>query len=369
MNAAVYCNVDYTPLADFCRCVEKVVDKSGWVYIRLIDKKVRFHFYNSTSFVEHQQDVDANGSMMVGVDAVKFVSVFKNLYDEKIKFHLDGKKLKINQHNIKVKLAIFDYHDFDSPDPGLVINDHIKDWIVDSVCKCYFSSSLSTIADGILIDFGEYLRVCKMSHSLIRILTYDKPFQGNNSRFVISMDMMRLMNQFKTSVSSVSISNNKFGIVLNNNVNVSMPLMADTYPQNYISSLKLKDDFYIMNKQEYDKYEFDKEAITNAINMVSSVMSDDNVFVNFACVGHSEENNLPVWKIYGGSAGCEAEESVLCTEPGVVKSVSFGINKKDSYNIMKKCQNNVVIYNNGNEPLVISDLDGLDITLLLKIMV
>ena len=164
--------LDCKPIVDFCKGVDKVIGKDGWIYISLIGGVVRLHFYNSTSFIDYSTSVDSSDSLMIGVDAKKFSSVFKNLYEDKAQFKLAGSKFIINQHNIKVKLSVLDYHDFDSPKPDWILESDTKDWIVDSVSKCNFLSSSKVLADGVLIDFGKYLRVCKMTYSIIRILTH-----------------------------------------------------------------------------------------------------------------------------------------------------------------------------------------------------
>lgn len=369
-NGDKLCIVNTQVISDFCKCVDKMSSSSDkFIFVSFDHEVLGMYAYSSTFIVVMNTRATGEGKLFVGVNLHKFVQSFKILGGGDTTLRMKNNDLVIDNNNTVVKLGTAEYHDLSSSFSKF---DHIsgecKDWMIDNIIKCDIQSKFKDEIGGIVIDNRDILRVSKISNTFIRIISYDGVGPDKKFRVVIPHTIVKLMSTFRDIIDEVIISNDKIGIKMSNGITVMTPLLYDKYPENYITSLGLRNELSLIDEGKYDRYLFSKSDLQGAINTVSSVIGDDESFVIMECIGVDKVNKFPAWNVMGKSSSkCSVKETIVCSDNGQALSISFGFNKKDSSSLMKVYdEDKVILYSGEGNHLVISNMNGLDISILVK---
>jgi len=363
-----HCDVDSKPIMDLCTCFDQIAMKDSVIHFKYEDGWLVVYGSNYIGLVSLGLEVEGTGSFSFGVGASKLIATFKKLYEGRIRISVTKTKAKLAIGNISISLGIQEYVDFPVVPEMETLDGPVKDWLVESVAKCNFSTTrVGEAVQGVLIDSEEFLRVCKINTSSIRLITY--PEQGlGDFRIYVPIESSKIFAKFKKDIKCVRYRSDKFGIELSSGVFVCFSNLEDTYPDDYISALGLFKGLSVIAPEMYQRYAFKTDDLVNALDLANSVLGEDSPFVTLKIVGSEPSSRFPVWDLGGKSYDtCSVSEKVVCVEEGVSDPVSFSVNRKDCANILKTYGDRVIIFNEGSRPLVCSNVEGLDVTLLLKV--
>ena len=363
-----HCDVDSKPIIDFCSCVDQVALKDGVVYFKYADGSLYIHGVNYAALVVLDLEVEGTGSFEFGVAAPRLIATFKKLYSGSVRIFVTKTKVKLEAGNVSVSLGIVEYVECPVLPDMKPITGPVKDWMVESMVKCNFAATrVGDAVQGVLVDSGEFLRVCKMNVSSIRLITY--PAQTLEAfRIYVPLESSKVFSKFKDSVQTIHYMPSKFGIELESGVFVCLNTLEDTYPPDYVTALGMFNGLNVIADGVYGRYAFKTEDLNNALDLANSVLGDDSPFVTLKLIGSEPSSGFPVWDIGGKSYDtCSVSEKLVCIEAGVADKVSFSVNRKDAASILKTYGEQVIIFNEGVRPLVCSTIEGLDVTMLLKV--
>jgi len=358
--------MDQESILDFCRCVEKADKDIRNIFMYISDKIFYLHVQSSyvTCVLSHPVACDEEFNLGIPFDI--FYTSFKKLYDEVI-FNVSENKLFLEKDNINIEIPICDYEPLSWVEPDKFLSTADKKFIVDSSSKCNYFTSVKSGYDGLLIDNNEFLRVCKINSSSIKIFTSisDSDYKY---RFALGKETVGLLSLMKNNINTIAFNSNSVYLYMKGDIIVRLSLIYDSYPEEYLSVLGLKNEEFVVNTDIYNNYKFNCEDLLNAVETVSSVLGEDGLFVNLRCVGVSDD--IPIWSVEGSSLnGRFAREIISCTEKGVVDNEAIIINKKDCLNIIKTYKGEVILHNLDEKPLVISNQERDDVSLLVKVSV
>jgi len=362
---------DHNVLFEFSRCVEKFIPKCGNITIAYHKGSIIFFANLDSAFVVHVLDssIYNNADFSITVDSSKFNSVIKNFYDGKVNIKIAEKEVVLEEGNISSKLptkvySIPDYlelHNFSKFDSNTT------SWICDSVNRCVSSISVYPRFNGVLVDdSGGFCRICRFNSSAIRIISGDKI--GLNRRMVVPNLMATFISDMKNVIDQILYNESKIGVFTKAGTLVYVSLIYDEFPNKYLDGLGLLDLLTPIESSKYYVYKFEPSVFSNVIKTISSIIGSEEPFLRWQLIGTESGTNNPVWKFYSKSlSGYETSEVLTSIYNGNCEpSIEFATNRQISGTIINSFGNEVYIYNNSDLPLVISNSEGKDVSILLK---
>ena len=363
MSRNDYAEVECAPLVDFAVCLDAANVKNYMVYVYA--ENGRLYLFSQMHCVTAicDQTRKGKGRFQCGINGEKFVSAFKKLYDGEVRFKFTGKSLIITKDNIRLSFNIAEFIDFPILESGSVLPN--KEWFIDAVGKCDFKAADDKMR-GLLLDVNNsIMRVCKFKASMIKILSESAP-NSPSTRIVISDEAIKVIKKFKGSVKQVLVGERSIALSLESGVYVYLPLIVDSLPEDYISTLQLEPNLEVVRRSRYYNYQFDKSDLIRAIELVSDVLGDEGAFIKLACIG-LDESSYPIWELSGTTlSGVAASEKILCTKIGAHVEGVFSVNRKDFLNNLKKSDAAIHMLHKDNMPLILLSDSGLDVTMLVK---
>lgn len=358
-------------LNEICKCLTLVSDKTAKLGFSYNNKILYMFAVDYQSAVEYLNQIDEQPvDFDFGVDLGKFLSICKKLYNDNVCFTVKTNKLIIQQGNMIVNLPITEPLDHPIESDGWKISiDHDRlPWIVDGITRCNASVVDSTRFKGIMVDIcPQKIKIGKFSGGTVTIVKGDFGIPECNERFVISPDLVNVLQSFKDRIESMAFSNNLIRINLKNGVIIKFSLLNDDFPKDYIKTLELVDENKLIDESGYEKYVFDRDELYAALDVVLVVAESKKTFVDLETMGFEEKTGLMVWKASCRSSdGCLVEEKFKCSEICSDHEAKFGISGPDLINFLRVSDEVINLYNNDNKPIVVSDSIEQNVTLLIK---
>lgn len=366
---------DFEVLEDFFRSVDLAVHDKDIIYISVDSGELSMYsedkYDGMSAGVFVSMKVPVTGTcedFSFGINAGMAVSFFKKLYAGpmtiKLKKNKKGESVEFKKDNIKATFAIVAKKRRISIPNFTKINGATCDWVVSGVGDC-----LAAIAEtskkaacntfsGILLDTkGPITRICKFTQVSFFIKSGNAIFISDN-RTILPDNLAKLCKSFNKTVRSILLSPNLAGIELENGTIVAMPAPHDTYPSEYSSHLSLPG-----GALTEDSYVFDPDAVFAAVELVSSALGDTESWITFKIIGQS--GNELVWEISGKShKGVEVSEKVTSSQGPIIEGMQ--LNKERLMKSLKIFKDKLYVYNLSPSVLLLTDEEGLRLSMLVK---
>ena len=311
-------HLDFKHVDEFCKVAVRATPESKFVFIHYEKGNVSIFAEDYSGSVNMTQPVEGNSvEFSAGFDFNTFISVFKKFYDGEVKFTFQKSRVHVKLDNIKATLPVV------SPKrrPNNVkvfamVSDSRKDRLIANLGKCLAIESPTKVAHkflGILLDNTEKdLRICNFDAASVYFSVIDRVFNGAY-RVVVSNLFAKCAKSLDKMVTEVLFSDNQIGLKYQHGTVSFAAYMSDSYPQEYVSMWGLPDDYSKFANSEYSKCKFEKESLFNAVELISSILGDDDNWLHFETVGEAE--GCLVWRLSGASySGKKIEEKILSSK-------------------------------------------------------
>jgi len=360
----------YNTINEFCRCASIISGKGNQLGIVCDGGSLHLFVKDYKSCVEYKGVVESKSKFNLGVSLDKFVLVNKKFYDGNISFSVKGSKLILQQGNMVVRLPISD--PIEKPRENLELKqvfDEKLQWVLKSMVSCNFSVSDSDTLKGVMIDHtSDVVKVCKLSGSTVTVVSGTACLPDCNKRYVVSSDMVGIFQTLKAKIKSIGFSEDLFSAVLESGVSVYSCLLQDDLPLDYTTALGLVNDYKLIDENEFDKYVFERSELFSAIDASMVISDSKRAFVSIESVGFEGSSHFMVWKVTCKSSdGSVIEEKFTCSE--VVsnsKGTKFILSGKDLVKALEMKSELINLYDKDDKPIVISNLEMNEVTLLIK---
>lgn len=363
--------IDHEFGADFCKAVERTNPKNEYIYMACDGQTFSMFAQSHIAAVTVNIPVEGGMHFWLGIDSVRFVSLFKRLYaGSDIVIKPTEKKVVIREDNISVKFPAVEFHQSLRLPSFELIPDAphgARTWLVHALSSCFSALSKSKRWAGILVDnTGAVARVMKITESAIKVMAAPK-LPGANRRFIVPDSMASALGSFKDSVVDLFISTNHLGVQLRNDILVYTPLLVDDYPPQYLGDLGLTDALPQMPAAP-DRYVFDRESLVNALGLVSGVVGQQEPLMKCSSVGYAKSTEKPVWRISARAFnGCEAAEMVESIAGSPPQMAPLKIHAGRFLGCLKSYGETVYLYNSNDQHIVVTDDESCsDVTLMFK---
>lgn len=256
--------------------------------------------------------IENSGEFYGSVELDRFVTFFKKLKVDQVKLQFKKTTLVIKGKGVYVSLPIFNgFETFPKISFEEVINEG-SELVLNGFKNASKSVGNSSKFGGVLIDSQ---RVCNFDFDTLSV-----NYHGNDfSRCVLPLGISLLLKTVK-SVDNFFKFSNKFGINLGNNLYVLYPILEDSYPNDYMSALKLEDVEKPLGDNNY--YEFNKSEFSNSVDLVFNTVGPSELILRFT------QNNTKTWKISSKSYKNVEAENFIKSEIGEERETCFGLNAK-----------------------------------------
>lgn len=356
-------SIPFDLLLGFCGSVDRSPGKPA---INLVSDGSSFCMYATAEgfTTYYRQEGTVGWYLSCAVDSVRFISLVKKLYEGSVDFKIVKNKLKITKDNIKADLQIQDA-------TPLTFDPQYQYIQSDSLVESLDSFSRTGIKEerfpGVLVDGlnPENCKISKTSSHIIRITALSK-ISDTPFRITIDDKFLRILSYFSKDIEMLFYNQNIFGVTLKSGIIAYSSLVEDKVPNNLVSMFGLMDSECLINPEKYKSYKFDKNSFLSVLDLVSSYLGEEEQSVRMDVVGKDAGGKL-VWKISGKTFnGSSIEELVVC-EADVDEQNSFAMNKKNLMKMLSLYDDDVYLYTNEKDPMVIlSNQSGSDISLLGK---
>ena len=359
--------IPFSILEEYCKAVDKSLEVKDNIFISYREGKLSFFSQdkldsmNVGSSVCLELEVESgHPPFSAGVDALRFLSLTKKLYEGTVTLTFTDSKLEVKEDNIKASFAKAASRGRYNLPEFLSIKGDQKDWIVRGLSDCLSSISETSKTSatnkmiGILFDTQEGVsRICKFSQASLYILTAQAVF-GSDFRMVFPDALAKIAKSFKSSIESILLSDNQAGLELQSGTKIYMPKPFDTYPKDYVAHLHLS---YALNviPEGSPSYDFDVNSLINAIDLVAVSLGDTDSWVNLSTVGRS--NGRMVWRIGGKNyKDMEVQEEITSSDGEALEI--FRVNKDRALKALSLFKDNVTMYNLDPSVLGLSSTEG-----------
>jgi len=363
--------IDYQFGLDFCKAVERTNPKNEHIFLACDGQMFSIFAQSYTAAVMANVPVTGGLHFWLGLDSVRFVSLFKRLYaGSDIVIKPSERRVVVSEDNISVKFPATHFHRLSALPPFESIpgaSDGAGAWLVHALSSCYSALSKSKRWAGILVDnTGAVARVMKITESAIKILAGPK-LPCADRRFIVSDSMASALGGFKDSVEDVFVAPNHLGVRLKNDILVYAPLLVDDYPPQYLDGFGLADALPQMLPAP-SRYVFEREALVNVLSLVSGVVGQQESQVKCASVGYATNTKKPIWRVSAKAFnGCEAMEQVQSIEGFPPQLSPLSIHASRFLGCLRSYGETVYLYNSSNDYIVVTDDESCsDVTLLYK---
>lgn len=358
-------SIPFDLLLGFCASVDRSPGKPA---INFVSNGSVFCIYATADgfTTYYQQQCQAGWYLSCAVDSVRFISLVKKLYDGSVDFKIVKNKLKISKDNIKADLQLRDA-------TPLTFDPQYQYIQSGSLVKTLDSFSRTGIKEerfpGILVD-GSNPDICKISKASSHIIKITALSKISDTPFRITVDdkFLKILSYFSKDIESLFYNKNIFGITLKSGIIAYSSLIEDKIPNNLVKMFGLADGVCLINPEKYKSYKFDKNSFLSVLDLVSSYLGEEEQSVRLDVVGKDADGKL-VWKMSGKTfSGASIEELVTC-ESNDDSQNSFAMNKKNLMKMLSLYGDEVYLYTNEKDSMVVlSDGNGNDVSLLVKMV-
>lgn len=352
-------------ISDICSAIDRSPSKTVINFVS--DGKTFCIYASSDGFTTYySQPVNLGWYISCAVDATRFTTLIKKLYEGDISCKVVKNKMKVKKDNIKAEFQLQNAVPLTFDPQFVYINS-------EPLIKSLESFSRTGIKEdrfpGVLVDGSNpaNCKVSKLSSHIIRITALSKIFD-NPCMFTVDEKFLRILSYFSKDIENVFINQNIFGISLKSGIITYSSLIESKVSHNLINMFGLVDGSCLIDPQQYKCYKFDKNSFLSVLDLVSSVLGDEEQSVRMDIVGKDPGGNT-VWKVSGKTfSGSSIEELVLC-ESDSDEQNSFSLNKKNLMKMLSLYEDEVFLYTNEKDSMVIlSNRDGSDVSLLVKMV-
>ena len=360
----------YRGVMDFCKAVEKTQGKSDHVYMCCVEGVLSFYATSPLAVVLARSKVEKGPNFSCGVDAVRFITLFKKLSEEgDITLTPAKASVLIEQDNISVKFPVVDYVKEMNLPNFIPVSGGAALIFASDVGRCLESIGTTQRFPGVLVDNtqGNVTRSTKFSDTAIRTSVLPKLTEIGDKRLVIPPEMAKALSFFEDEIEQVLFGENTFGVQLRSGTLFYMPLLNDSYPTEYVSVFGLTNEIVQVQKCRRT-YVFEKERLQNVIDLVSSVVGAEESQVQMDIVGVEEKSGCSVLRISAKSFnGCEAAEHIVAQAPITNGDMaSCRVHKTRALSCLKTHGDDIHIHDVDDRVLIVTDGEGADVTVLLK---
>lgn len=363
--------IDHQFGVDFCKAVELTNPKNEHIYMACDGKTFSMFAQSHIGAVMANVPVEGGISFWLGVDSVRFVSLFKRLYaGSDIVLKPTEKRVTVREDNIAVKFPAVQFHQLVTLPQFEVIeggSEGAAIWLAHALGSCYSALSKSKRWAGILVDnTGAVARVMKITESAIKVMGNPK-LPCTPRRFIVPDSMAAALGSFKDSILDMVLGPNHIGARLRNDILVYTPLLMDDYPPQYLTDLGLQDALPLMQPAP-NRYVFDREALVNVVSLVGGVVGAQESLVQCSSVGYSKNNEKPVWSVSAKAFnGTEASEIIESVDGSPPQMVPMKIHGSRFLGCLRSYGETVYLYNSNDQNIVVTDDESCrDVTLLFK---
>lgn len=363
--------VDHQFGVDFCKAVEETNSKNEHIYLACDGQTFSMFAQSQLAVVMANVPIEGGLQFWLGVDSVRFVSLFKRLYDgSEIVLKPTEKQVTVREDNISVKFPAVQFHQSVRLPQFEVIpggSEGSAAWLAHALGKCVSSMGKSKRWSGILVDnTGAAARVMKITESAIRVVA-GPHLQCSPRRVIVPDSMASTLGTFKESIVDVLLAPNHIGARLRNDILVYTPLLMDDYPPQYLGDLGLQDALPQMQPAQ-DRYVFDRDSLVNVIGLVAGIVGQQESLVKCSSVGYVKDTDRPVWSISARSFnGTEASEIIEAVAGYPPQMVPMKLHNSRFLGCLRSYGEMIYLYNSNDQHIVVTDDESCaDVTLLFK---
>lgn len=364
-------SLEHSKLLDFVRVSEKALGVPDIISIYTDDSE-NLYFYCYTDYgFSYIVFSNIPGTISTAVEAEKFFSAIKALYDGKIEFDYTKRKLSITKDNVEIKL-VSSTRVLTAPTvPAYMVPSTRSQDLVKALKRASSIVQDDSRFYGVLVDNKEpWCRVCNFSTSAITINTLDFISEIPSGRISVTSQTVAAIGALEKQVEGVFISEKQhFGFRTKQGTVVYMPTVIDSYPENYLDQLQLVNQEKPLNTSNFSITYFNRDQLLSASNLVSSIIGAEEASLRFDVKGVSSEGNT-IWKVSSRSfTQSEAHELVEALPSSSVEELSFTVNKKQFLKVLGQLDETVsILCSKDYSALVFYNNDGRDLVLLVKMI-
>jgi len=359
--------LNYEFLVDLYKSIENIDKKVKMLYFNSDGKSFSVYTSSSIASVIGGVQIEGLSTFGFGLDAARFVALVKKLHGQSdIRMTLLKNAVLIQQDNISAKFptSILIQH---SGVPNFEVMDtELAKWMSRQVAQCSKIIPNSRRYPGILIDndYRNITRLIQFGDNAFRVAAFPKVSLAH-SRILIPPEISQAIRSLSDRVQSFLYRKDHFGVVLESGLYFYMPTLVDSHPSEYGSYLHLEDSVAQLAPSR-ETFVFDKQQLVVTLEMISSVMREEETLVRFDFVGMSS-SKLPVWKISAQSVtGFDLSENLECVDGNESELPSFRINRKIFLNTVKECDGNPVLRDMDNMFALSDGKERCGVTMLMK---
>ena len=355
---------DITFLEEFVTCADAFSPDKEAVYLCNTGGSLELSFSSYKGSVFCRQKIPVEHKFRFGVAAKNFCKSIKRALNSEVEITLNKSFMSLKEKNTKVKLPTQIYQKFSPPKDLVVLSADTTAFITKELPRVFSNIKDTKIPrfPGVLVDQTQnFMLLCNFSDTAISLAA--SPSNDYNNRYVISPDVAKLLKS-KLTVANTFLGKNHFGVETENGVLSFSPLMSDTYPKEYLSSLGLQESISLIDKQQYFVHVFDTSHLLTVIDGISSILGTEEVAVNFSICGSAGGN--PVWEIKSRNFDGFGVEEVI-TSLGEIKDFSFSVNRVSLKNFLSSYdEEKVYLYVREGNAVVLGNEASTKLVILLK---
>lgn len=320
-------SLHYQPLADLCRCIDKMSDNKH-VFFRHTGNIFRIYAKSTEFYADYVSEVFANISEFgFGLDSKQFTAIVKKA-DKKnpINFSMEKARLVVSQGSVNAKLPMLDtIIDFanlsDLPRfdcPGFL----------DDLEFCSKSVKEDKRFKGVVVESSSSgTRLAKIGFASCGTSQLGK-YSFGDCRFIVSTEAALLLKGFDDEhKKSLILSDNVFGVEFKSGVTLYSMLLADQHPQEL---------FQMFGNPDGTSFQVNRKELVDSLEMISSVMQDE-MATRWDYVGEG------VWRISSKTyKGAEVSENVS-SDLSENTSESLGTHRKALLDVLKAFDKSVEV--------------------------
>lgn len=350
-------------LKDLALCTDKVFSKPKRVTFIGKDGDLTVSAFQDSRQVYFTLEKVLDRDFSVAVEAAKFIQSVKNFYGDTIHLIFEPKLVKVVYGNACIKLPyVSTSTEFSTPD---VTIQSISLEFLNALTLTTCVDDKEERFDGILVEpRPDGALVAKFSSTLLVLNSIPDMF---TNRFIISSDFAKVLKT-KSIISGSLFSDKLFGLRLESGVKVVSPFMDTDYPTDFTKALGLSESGSLVKPEKFNLvYKFDLNELYNAVNLVSSVVGDEEFTITFNPKGIEESSGKFIWCIFSRSHKNVAAEELIRSECATKrKPVKFKLHKKQVKKLLDNYKDTVTLIDHGSF-IIFCDEQGNNSALLSKL--
>lgn len=345
---------------DFCTCANKLLkDEQVQISLRQGVFRLQSRGMCHTVLAEAKYEGPSVESFVVFINLAKLIAVCKRLDAQYLADDMDlsltASKMQLALGGNTVTFPLMDSIEWDFP-----LHDAYYESasLAELLAACNGMVETVERYNGVLLDGSSSVgRLVKFNNFSVSLLSTE--VLQYKQRVAVPIPFLKVAEVFP--VSTAVIRQNHFGFIFDNGVSAYTTLMDDTLPDKYLDILKLENTSHMVCDAAYTQYVFDKSDLESAVEMALAVADNKKSFIAFEPIIRGSALVLDgtelVWKVGCKNSGYESQMQLKCNAKGTVGDV-LSLRGIDLLSTLKYQTGQVVIYDNGKDPIIISNLEG-----------